>query len=130
MPPRAIDCWVNVNMGDYKPPEYLIRVKEDYFHGGDDFFRSFTPEELLPLMDELGVEKALIQATVGEDSPRQIDFVERYPERFALALHLDPRGLMPVLWKLEEMVKQYPVALARVVPFGVDVPPSDPVYYP
>ena len=30
MPPGAIDCWVNVNMGDYEPPEHLIRVKEDY----------------------------------------------------------------------------------------------------
>ncbi|MCQ3810677.1 MAG: amidohydrolase family protein [Acidimicrobiia bacterium] len=130
MPPRAIDCWVNVNMGDYEPPEHLIRVKEDYLHGGVDFFRSFTPEELLPLMDELGVEKALVQVSVGEDNPRPFDFVERYPERFALAVHLDPRGMMPVLWKLEDMVKQYPVALARVVPFGVDVPPSDPVYYP
>ena len=26
---RAIDPWVNVNMGDAPPPEYLVRVKED-----------------------------------------------------------------------------------------------------
>jgi hypothetical protein len=31
---RAIDCWVNVTMGEQKPPEYPIRVKEDCFKGG------------------------------------------------------------------------------------------------
>ncbi len=27
----AIDCLVNVDMGDLKQPEWMIRVKEDYF---------------------------------------------------------------------------------------------------
>ena len=47
MPPRAIDCWVNVHMGDFAPPAHLVRVKEDYLHGDSSFFRSFTPEERL-----------------------------------------------------------------------------------
>ena len=33
---RAIELWVNVNMGDVAPPEYLVRVKEDDFKGEND----------------------------------------------------------------------------------------------
>ncbi len=40
---RAIDPWVNVNMGEQKPPDGLVRVKEDYFRGGDEFFRNIPP---------------------------------------------------------------------------------------
>ena len=45
---RAIDGLVNVDFGDQaKQPEYMVRVKEDYFKGGDDFFRSPELEELV-----------------------------------------------------------------------------------
>ena len=37
---RAIDCLVNVDMGDAKQPEWMIRVKEDYFRAGDSFLKS------------------------------------------------------------------------------------------
>ena len=57
---RAIDLWVNVNMGAGIPPEFLKRVKEDYFKGGDDFFRSLTIDETLEQMDAAGVEKAVL----------------------------------------------------------------------
>ena len=57
-------------MGDFDPPEYLVRVKEDYLKGGADFFRSFEPEDLLPEMDRLGVARAIIVVNSSEPSPR------------------------------------------------------------
>ena len=91
--PRSIDCWVNVTMGDIKPPDYLVRVKEDYLHGGSDFFRSFTPEEMLEIMDEHGVEKAII-STGGDDSnPRPFDFVDRAGDDHAERHDLVVRGV-------------------------------------
>ena len=54
---RAIDPWVNVSMGEQKPPEYLIRVKEDYFKGGDEFFKNIEASALVEEMDACGVEK-------------------------------------------------------------------------
>jgi hypothetical protein len=30
---RAIDCLVNVDLGDVEQPEWMVRVKEDYFKG-------------------------------------------------------------------------------------------------
>ena len=37
---RAIDGLVNVDMGDREPPDWMVRVKEDYFKGDDSFFKS------------------------------------------------------------------------------------------
>jgi hypothetical protein len=56
MSARAIDLWVNVTMGEQEPPEFLVRVKEDYFKGGDDFFQNIEPDRLIADMDESGVE--------------------------------------------------------------------------
>ncbi len=39
---RAIDPWVNVNMGDQVPPEFMVRVKEDYFREGSVFFKCLS----------------------------------------------------------------------------------------
>jgi len=127
--PRAIDCWVNVHMGDFAPPAHLVRVKEDYLHGDASFFRSFTPEEMLEVMDEHGIERAIISYS-GADNPRSLDFVERFPERFSLAIGVNPTKLMPEVWRLESLVRNLPVVLARVIPFDSQVAPSDAVYYP
>ena len=48
---KAIDCLVNVNMGDMKQPDWMTRVKEDYFKAGDTFFKSPELPELLDDMD-------------------------------------------------------------------------------
>ena len=44
---RAIDGLVNVDLGDQKPPDWMVRVKEDYFKAGDSFFKSPELPELL-----------------------------------------------------------------------------------
>ena len=127
---RAIDCWVNVNMGDTAPPEWLLRVKEDYFRGGPEFLQNIELEQLLADMDEVGIEKAILSVRVSDPTPRVLEFTRKRPERFALAAGVDPTGLMKELWRLESLVREHPVALARVVPFQIDRPPTDPVYYP
>ena len=57
---RAIDCLVNVDFGDPKQPDWMVRVKEDYFKGGDSFFKSPELPELLDDMDANGVERAIL----------------------------------------------------------------------
>ena len=81
---RAIDPWVNVNMGEQSPPEWLVRVKEDYFRGGDEFFRNLSPQELLADMDAVGVEKAILSIDVAEPSKHVLAFAAAAPERIAL----------------------------------------------
>ncbi len=127
---RAIDCWVNVTMGEQKPPDYLIRVKEDYFKGGDEFFKNIELDALLADMDAIGVEKAILGVDAARPSEHVLGFTKARPERFALAVGVDPRRGMKGLWQLEALTREQPVAMARVVPFQLDLAPTHPLYYP
>ena len=61
---KAIDCLVNVNMGDMKQPGWMTRVKEDYFKAGDTFFKS---PELSELIDD--VASRVSRATQARQTP-------------------------------------------------------------
>jgi len=133
---RAIDGLVNVDFGDVaKQPEYMVRVKEDYFKGGDDFFRSPELNELIENMDANGVEKAILMcSTKAKPDHRALQFAEARPDRFALAVGgfnlLRP---MKALAQIQAFVDSHPVAYAVTGPsFWGDgmYPPSDAVYYP
>ena len=131
---RAIDCLVNVDMGDKPQPEWMVRVKDDYFKGDDSFFRSPDLSELLDDMDANGVERAILMTGVKATEGRSLSFVESRPDRFALAVGgfnlLRP---MPTVRALESFVKNNPVAYALVGPsFWGDgmYPPTDAVYFP
>jgi predicted TIM-barrel fold metal-dependent hydrolase len=126
---------VNVDFGDAAPPEWMVRVKEDTFKGGDSFFRSPELVELLDDMDANGVERAVLLTRIGKGGP---DRAQRYaaerPDRFSLAAGgfnlLRP---MPALRDLASFVRDHPVSYAVVGPsFWGDgmYPPSDAVYYP
>src|SRR5262245_54382968 len=103
---RAIDCLVNVDMGDAEPPEWMIRVKEDTFKAGASFFRSPERSELLDDMDANGVERAILLTRAGKSADRAQRFVEKRPDRFSLGVGgfnlLRP---MPALRNLESFVR-------------------------
>ncbi|OHV40342.1 amidohydrolase [Parafrankia colletiae] len=121
-------------MGDTAPPDWMIRVKEDYFKGGADFLRSPELPELVDAMDAAGVERAILISKAGRKDDRARRYAEERPDRFALGIGgfnlLRP---MRALRALESFVRDHPVAYATVGPsFWGDgmYPPSDAVYYP
>ncbi len=127
---RAIDCWINVNMSSLGRPAWLKAVAKDYLKGGDDFFRDYSVEEMLKLMDGLGVEKAIITTDPHQPEKHVMSFPEARPDRFFLGAQLDPRRGMKSVRALERFVAEHPVVLARITPFMIDIPPNDAVYYP
>ncbi len=132
--PRAIDCLINVDLGDRKQPEWMVRVKDDYFKGGDSFFKSPELSELLDDMDTHGVERAIVLSKLGGDEDRGRRYAAQRPDRLAIGIGgLDLLRPVPTLRKLEAFVKDHPVAYVCVGPsFWGDgmYPPSDAVYYP
>ncbi len=131
---RAIDCLVNVDLGDRPQPDWMVRVKDDYFKGGDAFFSSPELSELLDDMDANGVERSILMTNVNAKEGRALSFVEARPDRFALAVGgfnlLRP---MPTVRALESFTRAHPVAYAVVGPsFWGDgmYPPTDAVYFP
>ena len=132
---RAIDCLVNVDFGDVaKQPEFMVRVKEDYFKGGESFFRSPELNELVENMDANGVERAILVTRASATDDRAQRFAAARPDRFSLAVGgfnlLKP---MKTVRNLEAFAASNPVTSVLVGPsFWGDgmYPPSDAVYYP
>jgi len=131
---RAIDGLVNVDFGDRKMPDWMVRVKEDYFKGGDSFFKSPELSELIDGMDAHGVAKAVLLTNVGATEGRALEFADARPDRFALGVGgLNLLKPMKTLRALEAFIKGLPVAYTCIGPsFWGDgmYPPSDAVYYP
>jgi predicted TIM-barrel fold metal-dependent hydrolase len=117
-------------MGEQKPPDYLVRVKEDYFKGGDEFFKNLEPDALLAQMDRFGLEKAVITVDASRPSAHALSFAEKHPGRFFYSASLQPTGHMKEVWALEALVRSHPVVMARVVPFSTGTAPNDVRYFP
>jgi predicted TIM-barrel fold metal-dependent hydrolase len=131
---RAIDCLVNVDLGDRKQPGWMTRVKEDTFKGGASFMSSPELPELLDDMDKHGVERAILLTNLKVERDRGQRYAAERPDRFALGVGgLDLLRPVKSLRKLEAFVKDHPVAYVVMGPsFWGDgmYPPSDAVYYP
>ncbi|UCE85119.1 MAG: amidohydrolase [Deltaproteobacteria bacterium] len=127
---KAIDCWVNVNMGGLGRPEYLQRVAKDYFKKGEEFFKTFSVDEILDDMNRLEIEKAVLTTDPRHPEEHVLAFAEKHPDRFALGVQLDPRRGMKALRDLQGFAKNHALVLCRITPFMIDLPPNDAVYYP
>ncbi len=127
---RVIDTFVNVNMGASAPPDWLVRVAEDYFKRADETFRDISVAELTEAMDRVGMKKAVLTTNAEEPSAHVLSFPKADPDRFVLSVQVDPRRGMRALRELERIARDEPVVLARVVPFMVGLPPDDRIYYP
>ena len=107
---RAIDPWVNLSMlGGQRPPDWLVRVKEDYFKAGDDFLRELSADELIAQMDAAGVERAVLSLSLEAPQPAVLECVKQYPDRLFLAAICDPTAHMKACWALEDMLAEQPV---------------------
>jgi predicted TIM-barrel fold metal-dependent hydrolase len=127
---RAIDAFVNVNMGSIERPAWLTRVAEDYFKRSEEIFKDISIAELTETMDRCGVEKAIVSTMAEDPSDYVLKFAEADPRRFVISAALDPRNGMAAVRALESLTRSAPVALARVTPFMYNLPPDDRVYYP
>jgi len=131
---RAHDLLVNTDMGDVKQPEWMVRVKEDYFKAGQSMFTSRELGELLDEMDAMGVERSVLMTNMANPSKRVLSFVDERPDRFGIGLGghnlLRP---MENLRNLQSFVADHPIAYTAIGPsFWGDgmYAPGDPVYYP
>ena len=125
---------MNTDLGDVKQPDWMVRVKEDYFKADESMFASRELGELLEEMDTQGVERAVLLTNLAKPSARAIGFVDAHPERFSLGIggH-DLLRPMANLRNLESFVRDHQVAYTIVGPsFWGDgmYPPSDAVYFP
>jgi predicted TIM-barrel fold metal-dependent hydrolase len=127
----VIDTWVNIDIGGGGRPEFLQRVRQDYFkRDEEEFFRSYGAAEMLALMDRLEVEKAILTTAAQRPDGKVLACAKDHPDRFALGAQLDPTQPMKAVRALERFVNEHGAVLARITPFAIDVPPNAAIYYP
>jgi uncharacterized protein len=132
---KAIDCLVNVHFGETAvQPEWMVRVRDDYFKGDASMFAPVDISQLLDEMNEQGVERAILMDSLSKPSTTARKFVDAQPDRFSLAMGgLNLLRPVPSLRELSAIVGYLPVSYAVVGPsFWGDgqYSPSDAVYYP
>jgi predicted TIM-barrel fold metal-dependent hydrolase len=131
---RAHDCLVNVHFGDQEQPEWMFRVKNEYFKQGDSIFGKWEMSQVLEEMDANGVERAVLTANVKDLKSSAIQFAEERPDRFALTVGgLDLLRPMPSLRMLTSFVADHHVVSTSAGPsFWGDgmYAPDNAVYFP
>ena len=108
-----------------------VHPAQHFFKGSDERIKKGnTLEELLALMDEVGIERGMIG--VNLDYPRPaLDVMEQHPKRFFGVVGVNPFLGMPELRKLESLVRDHPQVKACVVTgFRIQRPYNDKIYWP
>ncbi|WP_433520429.1 amidohydrolase family protein [Nocardia pseudovaccinii] len=131
---KVIDGLVNVHFGERDQPDWMLKVRDDYFKGPASLYTQVDLAELLDEMDEQGVEKAVLMYSMAKPSKTALKFVEARPDRFGLAINgVDLLHPIRSLRELDALVKDLPVVYTTAGPsFWGDgrYPPTDAVYYP
>lgn len=131
---KVNDCLVNVHFGEREQPNWMLKVRDDYFKGGTSMYAQVDLAELVDEMDEQGVEKAVLMYSMAKPSTTALKFVEARPDRFGLALNgVDLLHPVASMRELTALVNDLPVAYTTAGPsFWGDgqYPPTDAVYYP
>jgi predicted TIM-barrel fold metal-dependent hydrolase len=131
---RVHDVMVNVHLGETEQPEWMQRVRKEYFKKGDEIYGSQDLQQLLDEMDANGVERCLLMSKVGDTQGKPYKFAQAHPDRFALGVGagnlLTP---MATLKALGDYIKDVPVAAINVGPAfqhdGIYAPDSS-LYFP
>jgi len=131
---RVVDCLANVHFGESEQPDWMMKVRDDYFRGPTSMYSRVDLSEMLAEMDEQGVEKAILMYSLRQPSPTVSKFVDARPDRFAMAVGgFDLDRPVAALREFSAMIDDLPVAYACTGPgFWGDgrYRPTDGIYFP
>jgi uncharacterized protein len=142
VPARVIDIVFNL----YTPNEVAIRGRSvggtflTKVRVGDRLQRGLTVEEQLAIMDEAGVDPALLPAIKAGDTrlrdswavpyERIAEVCEQHPDRFRGLAGVDPTLGMAGLRELERGVREFGFVGAHLYPHWFELAPDHARYYP
>lgn len=139
---RAIDVVCNLFTPEVvqSRPAWTRSFHKGKVKGEDRVLNGLTVEQHIELLDEAGIERALLIAPkMGRpglpDSwhmdPRHVaDAVQAHPDRFSGLIGLDPYAGMAGVRELERWVREYGFVGAHLYPHWFELPPDHARYYP
>jgi len=142
----TIDCMLGLNLGeehqavqrwvergllrDEESKTYLQPAQHLFKDAPQRLEKGATVEEVMALMDEVGVEKGLLNTSLDESDP-SLEVIEKYPDRFFGCVDINPYYGMEHIRKLERLIGEHKgLKAAHVAAFDVQRPYNDKIYYP
>jgi predicted TIM-barrel fold metal-dependent hydrolase len=131
-PTRPVDAWVNLNFALPDDPRYRV----GYLFSGlaERIDRGTAGKELVAVMDETGVERAVLTAGFlgrsREELPALVRTIADFPERFAGSLVVDPRVGMEAVRTVRTAVLDHDVRLIRMLGYETQLPYDHAAYFP
>ena len=137
-----IDCWVGLTVPAGGPPpgptSAGLDVRDEgsrtgsvtgYLFGKESAERAGnTPEAVIKVMDEAGIEKGILK--VPADNPEQwVKVIDKYPDRYIGGASVDPRQGIEAVRQLERLVKEHGFKCAKISAMG-SKPYNDKIYFP
>lgn len=153
---RIIDTYVNIPLlREQLLVERFSPAVARWFHDRAELItKGTTWEYLIGEMDEAGVEKALVVGRDGSHHPSSVNntslgtthgiddeifdmfaeematAVQKYPDRIAATVLIDPLGGMKAVWQLERAVRDYGFVAARIFAARIGIPFNHPLCFP
>jgi predicted TIM-barrel fold metal-dependent hydrolase len=131
LPFSPIDGWVNLNFAS--PASAGLDVSHLFPGLEERVVRGTDPDRLLQVMDDAGVERAVLTAGFNgrarDDLESLTRAVKAYPDRFVASLVVDPRAGMDTVRLVREAV-EHRVRLVRMLAYETQLPYDHPAYYP
>jgi len=130
--PTVVDIWVNL-----LPPQEARRFLgqqqnrriEEFF--GSDVSSGTGAEELLALMDQLGVATGVLTGAVGAGTESMLELADRFPGRLLVAAMVDAAGRPTAnVRRIRDLARHPRFAMVRVVPLIEQHPLNARLYYP
>lgn len=132
LPFRPVDAWVNPNFTAQGDDESLD-VKYLFPGLAERLERGSDPETVIAVMDEVGVERAVITGGYlrkeEEDLVWLVEMAERWPDRIAFSLVVDPRLGMKAVATVRKAAEAG-VRLIRMIGFETQLPYDHAAYFP
>jgi uncharacterized protein len=146
---KLYDAWIQPN-----PPEVAKASMENptwrhevehLFKRGDAVSAGATTEQLVEEMDRFDVAHGILTMSpkgtkvsvapiprTNDDSDEEwcLDAKRRFPDRFSIATRMNPLEGMNAVRKFEGYVRDHGVGSLRLVPFMLDRPANDKIYFP
>lgn len=142
--PGAIDIWCNPFVEDAMQYYHGSQIQEAAeLFGEPGLFRDAvaTPAEFVEMLDDVGVEMALIPALkYGNLKQRGIEInvpydivhemYQEYPNRFSGLAGINPLDGMEGVREMEKAIKEYDFVGAHIDVYGFDIPLNHRRFYP
>ncbi len=126
MPHMIAEGWIR----DAESKEYAHPAQHFFRDAPDLIGKGQTIDELVALLDEVGIERALVDCDLDNPGP-VLDLIGQYPDRFFANVNVNPFLGMPELRNLESVVRDYPlIKSCCVTGFRVQRPYNDKIYWP